>query len=63
MYPTLLIADIAMARNRDLLAEAQQHRRSGLGRPSQSIQAVVRATSRRVGHIRTSRAVPESAAA
>ncbi len=63
MHPNLLFADIAAARNRDLLVEAKQHRRAGLGLHGRSVEATVRATARRIVQRWTIRGIPESAAA
>ncbi len=63
MHPQLLFADSATARNRDLLVEANQHRRTGFVVPGQSVEATIRAAARRVAQRRTPRAIPESAAA
>ncbi len=63
MSPNRLIVDIAAVRQRDLLVEAQHHRRVGLARHGRSLEAGVQAAARRVARIWTIRGVPEAAAA
>lgn len=63
MTPNLLIADVNAARTRDLLAEAQQHRRTVLFRRGRAAETTVRSAARWVTQIRALRGGAEPAAA
>lgn len=63
MHPNVLATDIATARYRDLLANAQRQRRAYSASRGPSVQMTVRAAARRVLQLRVIREISEPAAA
>ncbi|MDP9368367.1 MAG: hypothetical protein M3Q03_08845 [Chloroflexota bacterium] len=63
MYPNVLATDVATARYRDLLADAQRQRRAYLTSRGRSVEMTVRAAARRVLQLRVIREISEPAAA
>ncbi len=63
MYPNVLAIDVATARYRDLLADAQRQRRAYLIGRGRSVQMTVRAAARRVLQLRMIREIAEPAVA
>ncbi len=63
MHPNVLVIDVATARYRDLLADAQRERRAYLASRGRSAEMTVRAAARRVLQLRVIREISEPAAA
>lgn len=62
MYPTQIDLYTAMARNRDLLAEAEQARRLDRARRTQSASVVIRHATRLIARPLAGQRIPEPAA-